>query len=144
MKYRNQIVTVGDKIKSYRLARNFKQIDLGKLTGVDDSQIYNYEHNIFYPSLKNLDKLASVFKVDIKQLMDDYLLFITNNNYKNFFKQLKIKNNWQYKEIKNILGIHGIQYMHYMNGSKISKDVYIKLRNTLFRLKLINKLDIKR
>ncbi|MEY7999431.1 helix-turn-helix domain-containing protein [Clostridium sp. Mt-5] len=128
--------TVGDKIKKYRLISNLSQRKLAKLTKTSKTRIYSFEYNKLCPKLELLNKMAEIFKIDAKQFMDDYLLFIYNPNYKNFFIELKAKNDWTYRDIKNILGFSLSNYLTWQKGIKISKINYIKLRNALFKLKI--------
>lgn len=126
--------TVGQKIRYYRSLNKISQENLSSLTGIVKSQIYEYEHDIFYPTATNLKKIATTLKVDAKDLMDDYLLFIYNPNYKKFFIELEYK----IGDIENILGFNQRKYSRWKNGMKISKKNYIHLRNKLLKLKIYN------
>lgn len=124
--------SVGQKIRYYRSLNKISQENLSKLTGIVKSQVYEYEHDIFYPTAANLRKLANVFKIDPKYLMDNYLLFIYNPNYKKFFIELEYK----IGDIENILGFSQRKYSRWKNEMKISKKNYIYLRNKLLKLKI--------
>ncbi len=129
--------TIGSKIKKYRLINSISQRELAKLIKISKSNMYLYEHNKLYPRLDLLNKMAEIFNIDVKQLMDDYLLFIYNPNYKRFFIELEHK----IKDVKNTLGIKQLKYSRWKNGMEISKKSYIHLRNKLLKLKIY---DIKK
>lgn len=61
--------SLGDKIKTLRLKRNFSQKDLAQKIGVDVSMIGLYENGFRKPSLQTLIRIAYVFGVST-----DYLL----------------------------------------------------------------------
>lgn len=124
--------SVGQKIRYYRSLNKISQKSLSCLTGIVKSQLYGYEHDIFYPTAANLKKIAATLKVDVKKLTDDYLLFIYNPHYKEFFIELEYK----IGDIENILGFSQRKYSRWKNEMKISKKNYIYLRNKLLKLKI--------
>ena len=67
-------MTLGEKIKKYRLLHNLKQKDLGKMIGFSsataDSRIRKYEGNIMAPKAEIRNKLVQALDVDSSALSD--------------------------------------------------------------------------
>ena len=55
-------------LKKLRLERNMSQAMIEELTGIDRTTISAYEKGIREPSLKNLIKLANLYKVSLDYL----------------------------------------------------------------------------
>ena len=75
--------STGEKLRWYRYKNNLLQKDVADIIGVDRSTYIRYEsttHDL-YPKDK-LKKLAHLFGVDIKKLLDDYNLFLYNGQGK--------------------------------------------------------------
>ena len=58
-------VELGKRIKELRKSRSLKQSDLSNLLGISRGQISNLEHGRRGLNLSQLQKLCSLFKVDI-------------------------------------------------------------------------------
>lgn len=58
--------TLGERIRELRKSRNLKQDDLAEVLGLSRGQISNLEHNRRSLSLKQLQKLCKLFKVDME------------------------------------------------------------------------------
>lgn len=71
-------MSVGDKIKALRTAKELTQEQLGKHLSVGKSTISQYENNINTPDINTLSKLADLFNVSIDYLLDRAAL-IENN-----------------------------------------------------------------
>ena len=81
-------MTIGEKLKSARLALNLSQIELAEKVGITERSIYNYEQTGIYPKPQTLKKLAEALNVTVSYLMDeeetdrnkniDHELFIAN------------------------------------------------------------------
>lgn len=86
--------STGEKLRWYRYKNNLLQKDVADKTGVYRSTYIHYETNTIdlYPSDK-LKKLAKLFGVNIKKLLDDYNLFLYNGQGK------------QIKALRNRLGL---------------------------------------
>ena len=67
-------MTLGEKIKKYRLLHNLKQKDLGKMIGFSsataDSRIRKYEGDIMAPKAEIRNKLVQALDVDSSALSD--------------------------------------------------------------------------
>lgn len=86
--------STGEKLRWYRYKNNLLQKDVADKIGVYRSTYIHYETNTIdlYPSDK-LKKLAKLFGVNIKKLLDDYNLFLYNGQGK------------QIKALRNQLGL---------------------------------------
>ena len=86
--------STGKKLRWYRYKNNLLQKDVAKKIGIDRSTYIHYEsttHDL-YPRDK-LKKLANLFGVNIKKLLDDYNLFLYNGQGK------------QIKALRNAMGL---------------------------------------
>ena len=86
--------STGEKLRWYRYKNNLLQKDVADKIGIDRSTYIHYEsitHNL-YPRDK-LKKLANLFGVNIKKLLDDYNLFLYSGQGK------------QIKALRNRLGL---------------------------------------
>lgn len=78
--------TIADKLRWYRLKNGYLQSEIADMIGVSRSTYIHYEstsHKLY--ELDKLQLLADLYKVDIKCLLDDYMLFL----YRGQGKQLK-------------------------------------------------------
>jgi transcriptional regulator with XRE-family HTH domain len=60
--------SVGDNIRSFRRAKGLRQIDLGKLCGMADSQIGTYERGETKPRLETLERIAGALGITVDDL----------------------------------------------------------------------------
>jgi transcriptional regulator with XRE-family HTH domain len=60
----------GKKLRQLRKERDFTQEKLSDKTGLSIESISNIERGIFGPKFDNLEKIAKVLKIDVKQLFD--------------------------------------------------------------------------
>ena len=89
-------MTIGEKLRSARLAMNLSQIELAEKAGITERSIYNYEQTETYPKPTILKKLAEALNVTVTYLMDeeetdrnkniDQELFISNAKNKHGYK----------------------------------------------------------
>lgn len=64
-------MTIGDKIKKFRLEKNMTQGELGAKLGVTKQTIFKYESGeITNIPLDNIKKLCAIFDVDVTELID--------------------------------------------------------------------------
>lgn len=72
-----QLTSVSDKLKWYRIHNGFLQRDVAKAMGVDRTTYSHYEENILdsYP-LDKLEQAATLFQLDLIDLLDEYNLFL--------------------------------------------------------------------
>lgn len=62
-------MTLGKKIKHYRIAKNITQKELSKLTGIHIVTIKKYETNCFMPSMNNIDIIAYALDTNMNNLL---------------------------------------------------------------------------
>lgn len=61
-------MTVGEKIRLYRVLRGYKQEELGKMVGLNGDRIQKYENSTRTPKVALLTKLADALDVDVGAL----------------------------------------------------------------------------
>ena len=68
---------VSNKLKWYRINNGLLQRDVAKVMGIDRTTYSRYEENVLeaYP-LDKLSKAASIFNINITNLLDDYNSFL--------------------------------------------------------------------
>ena len=81
-------MTLGEKLRTARIAMNLSQVELAEMVGITERSIYNYEQTATYPKPAVLKRLASALRVSVAYLMDeeetnkhkniDYEIFIAN------------------------------------------------------------------
>ncbi len=103
-----QLETVSDKLKWYRINSGLLQRDVARAIGVDRTTYSRYEENVLecYP-LDKLSKAAELFKIDVSLLLDDYNTFIYNGQgkqIKGLRKSMKLTQSQFAKYIKTPLG----------------------------------------
>ena len=76
----DKLITVSDKLKYYRFQSGLLQRDVASYIGVDRTTYSRFEDDTLesYP-LDKLSKAAELFQIDIANLLDDYNLFLYNN-----------------------------------------------------------------
>lgn len=84
-------MTIGEKIKKFRLEKEMTQKELGEKSGLADSAIRRYELGGANPKFETIIKIAKALDVDFLELLDDY---DTEYTY--------LKNNRIYKDKKNL------------------------------------------
>ena len=67
---------LNERIKSWRLDRNWSQVDLAKMLHVTKQSVSNWENDNIQPSIEMLMKIAGVFSVST-----DYLLGLEDRKY---------------------------------------------------------------
>jgi transcriptional regulator with XRE-family HTH domain len=60
--------SIGDNIRSFRLAKGLRQVDLGKLCGMADSQIGTYERGETKPKQETLERIAGALGITVEDL----------------------------------------------------------------------------
>lgn len=86
-------MTIGEKIKKFRIARNFSQKELAIISGMSEPAIRNYELGNRQPSEKQLEKISQALNISIYTLkpnLDNYLGVMHSLFYLEDFYNLKI------------------------------------------------------
>lgn len=104
----NELETVSDKLKWYRINNGLLQREVAKVMGVDRTTYSRYEDNILeaYPTEK-LSKAAALFNIDITLLLDDYNSFLYNGQgkqIKGLRKSMKLTQSQLARNMKTPLG----------------------------------------
>ena len=60
---------MSEKIRELRIAKNISQVELGRLLGVTNQSVSNWENNNILPSIEMLRKLATFFSVSADFLL---------------------------------------------------------------------------
>ncbi|MBT7556940.1 helix-turn-helix transcriptional regulator [Candidatus Woesearchaeota archaeon] len=60
---------LGENIKKLRVQKGMNQLELCRVLGVDTAYISNVENGKKNPTLKTVDKIAKVLKVDVNELL---------------------------------------------------------------------------
>ena len=73
----SEITETADKLRWYRYQKGLRQRDAADYAGIDRSTYIHYEETgrDFYPK-EHMEKLAELFEVPLKDLLDDYNLFL--------------------------------------------------------------------
>lgn len=66
---KEEMLTIGQRLRNIRLEHNLKQEDLAKVLGVDRSAYSGYETGRSAVSVKNLCSLADIYKMTLSQLI---------------------------------------------------------------------------
>lgn len=79
----SEITEIADKLKWHRFQKALSQREVAALIGVDRSTYIHYEEKgrDHYP-IENMEKLSALFGVPVISLLDDYNLFLYNNQGK--------------------------------------------------------------
>ena len=64
-------MTFGEKLKKARLALNYSQSEVAKLTGISERSLYTYEQTGTMPRSGNIRKLAEALNVSVGYLLDE-------------------------------------------------------------------------
>jgi len=62
---------IGQRVKEWRLRREYTQVDLASKVGIASQRIYEYEQGRSTASLETLDEIAKVLSISMKDLLPD-------------------------------------------------------------------------
>lgn len=102
---------LSDKIKSYRKSKGFTQEELAFRLNIVRQTVSKWEKGISVPDAENLQKLADVLEVDVRQLLGAEVDTGTENSDKELVEQLArineqlIIKNRRSRKIWKIVGI---------------------------------------
>lgn len=125
----NEIPTIAEKLRYYRYKEALLQKDVARHIGISESTYIDYENvNRSYYPLDILRKIADLYKVDFKCLLDDYNLFLYNGQGKQV-KKLRKEFGLTQKALANKLNIDRKRIGEWeKNKTRISNDIYAKLK----------------
>ena len=124
----SELTTIADKLRYYRYQKGLRQDELAGLAGLDRSTYISYENRsrVLYP-LDKLVLLASIFEVDVTDLMDDYHLFLYRGQGEQV-KALRKRKKLTQKALGKLCGVHGGTVKKWESGKvQMSKKVWERL-----------------
>ena len=121
----SQINNIPDKLRWYRYRCGLRQRDVADYAGIDRSTYSGYEEFVrdYYPIEKML-KIAELFAVPVTELLDEYNLFLYNDQGKQIKKMREIRNMSQ-REFARRLGVpHGTLQQWEQNRVQMFKSAW--------------------
>jgi len=98
----NEYIKIGKKIKKLRKEKGYSQKQMAKLCGIAYSTYSNYENDNREPSMKQIEKIASVLEISTAELLDFQqnldISCIDNYNY-HLFRLLETKDKLSTEQI---------------------------------------------
>lgn len=101
----DMLTCTADKLRWYRLENGYLQAEIADMIGIDSSTYIHYENPTrkFY-ELNKLQLLADLYQVDIKCLLDEYMLFLFRGQGKQL-KALRNKLHINQCMLANLIGV---------------------------------------
>lgn len=130
IKYSNpsQIDNIPDRLRWYRYRSGLRQRDVADYIGIDRGTYSGYEEFVrdYYP-IENMLKIAELFSVPITDLLDEYNLFLYNNQGKQI-KRMRERRNMSQREFARRLGVpYGTLQQWEQNRVQMFKSAWKKL-----------------
>ena len=129
--------TFGERLRKSRLELGLQIKDLAKICGVTPSVISGYEVGRYYPSKEILYKLSSTFNIEyickngFTHILLNYNIFL--ENLKSWIKTNKLVR----KDAASKLGVSPGTIKYWLNGGIITLNLYNKIKENLYKYKLI-------
>ncbi len=101
----SMITEISDKLRWYRYRKALLQREVADYIGVDRSTYIHYEEmgRDYYP-IENMEKLATLFGVPVTELLDDFNMFLYNDQGKQI-REKRMSLNMTQREYANMLGV---------------------------------------
>ncbi len=100
-----EIPTTAEKLKYLRIKNSLLQREVAEYTGINESTYINYENpNRDYYPIDKIEKIAELYNIDVRMLLDSYNLFLYNGQGKQI-KELRTKLGLSQYEFGKALGI---------------------------------------
>jgi len=102
----SEITEIADKLRYYRYRKALLQREVADYIGIDRSTYIHYEEygRDYYP-LDNMEKLAALFGVPVTELLDDFNMFLYNDQGKQI-REKRVALNMTQREYADMLGVH--------------------------------------
>ena len=102
----SQITEIADKLRWYRYRKALLQREIAELIGIDRSTYIRYEEygHDYYP-IEHMKKLADLYGVPVTELLDEFNLFLYNDQGKQI-KEIRNRLGLSRKEYAKIIGVH--------------------------------------
>ena len=123
----SQITEIADKLRWYRYRKALLQREIADLIGIDRSTYIRYEEygHDYYP-LEHMKKLAELYRIPVTDLLDDFNLFLYNNQGKQI-RAKRMQLGLSRKEYAKIIGVHpGSLKKWELNTVRIFKSTWEK------------------
>ena len=100
------ITEIADKLRYHRYRKALMQREVADHIGVDRHTYIHYEEygHDYYP-LENMEKLAALFGVPVTELLDDFNMFLYNDQGKQI-REKRLALNMTQREYADMLGVH--------------------------------------
>ncbi len=95
----DQLVSIADKLRYYRCRKNLFQSEVADYAGIHASTYISYEsgNRDYYP-IDKMERIATLFEVEVAELLDDYNRFLYAGQGK------------QIRELRNSMGLTQYQF----------------------------------
>ena len=123
----SQITEIADKLRWLRYRKALLQREIADLIGIDRSTYIRYEEygHDYYP-IKHMAKLAELYEIPVTDLLDDFNLFLYNNQGMQI-RAKRMQLGLSRKEYAKILGVHpGSLKKWELNTVRIFKSTWKK------------------
>lgn len=102
----SQITEIADKLRWLRYRKALLQREIADLIGIDRGTYIRYEEygHDYYP-LEHMTKLAELYEIPVTDLLDDFNLFLYNDQGKQI-RAKRMQLGLSRKEYAKILGVH--------------------------------------
>ena len=102
----SQITEIADKLRWYRYRKALLQREIAELIGIDRSTYIRYEEygHDYYP-IEHMKKLADLYGVPVTELLDEFNLFLYNDQGKQI-REIRNRLGLSRKEYAKIIGVH--------------------------------------
>ncbi len=102
----SEITEIADKLRWYRYKKALLQREVADYIGVDRSTYIHYEEmgHDYYP-IENMEKLATLFGVPVAELLDDFNMFLYNDQGKQI-REKRLSLNMTQSEYAQMLGVN--------------------------------------
>ena len=102
----SQITETADKLRWYRYRKALLQREIAELIGIDRGTYIRYvEYGHDYYPLEHMEKLAQLYGVPVTELLDDFNLFLYNDQGKQI-REIRNRLGLSRKEYAKIIGVH--------------------------------------
>ena len=102
----SKITETADKLRWYRYRKALLQREIAELIGIDRGTYIRYEEygHDYYP-IDHMEKLAELYGVPVTELLDDFNLFLYNDQGKQI-REIRNRLGLSRKEYAKIIGVH--------------------------------------
>jgi transcriptional regulator with XRE-family HTH domain len=99
-------MTFGTKLQKMRESKNISQKEISLILEVSQTIYGKWESDRFFPTYRNLKKLAAFYELDVESLVQ------TETNHGNSFKNKKPKKKYLKKILKDIKELKILLHIH--------------------------------